>query len=88
MIRFKDFEPEELQKGNYHKQGYYRSFKDIVFQANNWLKTNDVKLINIETVVLPNIHNAVEDGTEDVALRTSSESINDWHQFVRIWYKE
>lgn len=71
MITFKDFVPEE------HEQ-----FDAIVERVNGWVHDNGVRVINLETVVLPNIE------------RTSDTEIyqdpNDtyWYQFIRLWYDE
>ena len=55
--------------------------------ANTWINECDIKIVNIETVVLPNIWSRYEEGTADVALGTSGEMPSHWHQFVRVWYQ-
>lgn len=63
------------------------STRDALNRANEWAKTSGVEVINIETVVLPNIHRRGEEGTEDPQLRTSVENSNEWYQFIRVWYR-
>jgi hypothetical protein len=58
-----------------------------VAAANSWIKEYDIKIVNVETVVLPNIWSRYEEGPTDVALGTSGEMPSHWHQFVRVWYR-
>jgi len=55
--------------------------------ANAWIKESHITIVNVETVVLPNIWSRYEEGTTDVALGTSGEMPSHWHQFVRVWYQ-
>ena len=55
--------------------------------ANEWIAENGVDVVNIETVVLPEIWEKDEEGTTDVDIRTSGECSSYWHQFIRVWYK-
>jgi hypothetical protein len=96
MFTCRDFVPEQLKA--YSKglpedlfflpqnQGTYKSFQDAVTAANQWTKQQKVKVISIETVVLPNIHEKWEEGSQDPAIRTFAKPI--WHQFVRVWYDD
>ena len=45
-------------------------------------------VLNVETVVLPNIWSPYEEGSADVALGTSGEMPSHWHQFIRCWYED
>lgn len=87
MIQFRDFVPEMLAAPGLFKAGEYESFEGALTAANSWIKEYDIKIINVETVVLPNIWSRYEEGTTDVALGTSGEMPSHWHQFVRVWYQ-
>ena len=87
MIRFRDFVPKMLAAPRLFKAGEYESLEDALLAANRWVKEDDIKLINIETVVLPNIWTRWEEGPADVALGTSGETPSHWHQFIRCWYQ-
>ena len=87
MIQFRDFVPEMLSAPRLFKAGEYESMEAAVAAANSWIKEYDVKIVNVETVVLPNIWSRYEEGTSDVALGTSGEMPSHWHQFVRVWYR-
>jgi hypothetical protein len=84
-VAFKDFAP------NIEKQGFfkttYESVQDCLRRANEWIQRENPDVINIETVVLPNLWDGGEEGTEDPELTASGEMFSSWHQFVRVWYK-
>lgn len=71
MITFKDFVPEEGEQ-----------FDAIVERVNNWVHDNGVRVINLETVVLPNIER-----TSDTEIWQDPKDTY-WYQFIRLWYDE
>jgi hypothetical protein len=87
MIQFKDFVPKMIAEPRLFKAGEYESFDDALAAANDWIKEGEIHVINLETVVLPNIWSRFEEGTTDVALGTSGEMPSHWHQFIRCWYQ-
>lgn len=87
MIQFRDFVPEMLSAPALFKAGEYESIEAALAAANSWIKESDIQVVNVETVVLPNIWSRYAEGTTDVALATSGEMASHWHQFVRIWYR-
>lgn len=87
MIAFRDFVPKVTDPGGFFKSTEFETFEAAVAAANEWLQQKPVKIINVETVVLPEIWNPSEEGTRDAALRTSGEMSSYWHQFVRVWYE-
>ena len=87
MVLFKDFVPERLKKSGFLSEAKYQQLEDIVMEANEWVKKNGFKIINIETVVLPNIWDKDEEGSEDVDILTSGTNSSTWHQFIRVWYE-
>lgn len=88
MLHYKDFVPKEISASGFLRAGEYESFDDAVAAANEWLAESRVKLIKIETVVLPNIHSRWEEGSSDASIRTSGDLPSQWHQFLRCWYSE
>ena len=87
MIRFKDFIPKMMSQPGFFKLAEYESFDAAAQAADLWIKEYDIKVVNIETVVLPNIWSQWEEGSTDGSLGTSGESPSHWHQFVRVWYR-
>ena len=85
-LQFRDFVPKMLAAPKLFKAGEYESMEEALVAANRWIKEYDLKVVNVETVVLPNIWSRFEEGTTDVALGTSGEMPSHWHQFIRVWY--
>lgn len=89
MLKYKDFVPKEIEAPGFLKAGKHESFDDAVVAANQWLaESRNVKLISLETVVLPNIWSRWEEGSADASIGTSGETPSRWHQFLRCWYRE
>jgi len=81
-FKYKDFFPEVLSNGFFSTQ--HESLTATVARANQWVMAYKVRVINLETVLLPNIK-SVEDAGE-VGIRTSGEVSSHWYQVVRVWY--
>jgi len=86
-IAFKDFAPEVTKHAGIFSPATYEQLQQTVDRANAWIKAEAVSLMNIETVVLPNIHSPSEEGTTDPDVRTSGDFASHWHQFIRVWYQ-
>ena len=88
MITFKDFVPAVTAGPNIFGK---RSFEDLAQtrqKMNEWIENEpNLKIINIETVVLPSIHKPSEKGSDDPELKIHGETISKWYQFFRVWYK-
>jgi hypothetical protein len=88
MLRYHDFLPKMTRPAGFLAPAEHEPFDAAVAAANRWIEQNGVRVINIETVVLPNIFSRFEEGTHDASLATSGESPSFWHQFIRVWYEE
>ncbi|NEQ50739.1 MAG: hypothetical protein F6K11_11485 [Leptolyngbya sp. SIO3F4] len=86
MIAFKDFVPEQVSAGGLFSSPEYEMLEKAVAQANDWIETSEIKVLNIETVILPNIYKYDRDGSTDSPLLSSGENATTWHQIVRVWY--
>jgi hypothetical protein len=84
MMRFRDFVPEQVN-GKWYRGNRYESFEAAVAAAGDWVEAERVTPLQIETVVLPNIHAPGESGTTDASLGTVSGWAS-WYQFLRVWY--
>lgn len=87
MIYFRDFEPRKLKSAGIFNAAEYQSVGSILEDLNDWIRDENIEVVNIETVVLPNIHNWNEKGTSDPELITGGDVGSTWHQFFRVWYK-
>lgn len=87
MIKCKDFVPEK-KKGGIFKSGSIQHFDEVLQELDVWLAADKKQIINIETVLLPNIHDAEEEGSQDTELWTGGESASKWYQLFRVWYHD
>jgi hypothetical protein len=87
MIAYHDFVPRVTDRGGLFKQAQFDTLRDALHEANAWIGERHLKVLNVETVVLPNMHTSWEEGSEDASLRTSGEISAMWHQFIRVWYE-
>lgn len=70
------------------KSGKVENFDEVIGKMNQWVHENrNIEVVNIETVVLPNIHDSNEEGSQDTELWTGGESSSQWYQLLRVWYR-
>ena len=88
MIAYRDFAPHLIKRGMLHAD-QYENFNAAVAAANSWITESLIDPITIETVVLPNITLDRSEGTSDGRVETEEAmtSVNEWYQFVRVWYR-
>ncbi len=71
------------------KSGFFSTTHETlpvaVARANRWIAESGARILNVETVVLPNVK-GLEDASE-VGIRTSGELSSYWYQVVRVWYQ-
>jgi len=82
-IAFKDFFPTVLKSGFLSSE--FESFAAVVQRANEWIATSGVQVLNVETLVLPNVGS--EAATQQTNIRTSGEMSSYWRQILRVWYE-
>lgn len=87
MIAYQDFVPQQISPGNILCRAEYESFDAAVAAANAWIQQYSVKVLNIETVVLPNLWSSYTQGTVDANI-SSLGDVGRWNQFVRVWYEQ
>jgi hypothetical protein len=83
MIGYKDFFPEVLESGFFSTK--HETLAATVARANGWIAQSGVRVLNVETVVLPNVKDAKD--ASEVGIRTSGEMSSYWYQVVRVWYE-
>jgi hypothetical protein len=88
MSVYKDFVPKMVAppKGILRLQGLaeYEHFDAAAEAAVAWITSNNIRVLSIETVVLPGIPEIISDNSG--VLRNLGTAIH--YQFVRVWYLE
>lgn len=90
LLKFKDFVPGQRgKKSVWTNRKETEPLNYALQDANEWiLQHPEIEILNVETVVLPNIHSTKEEGSEDPDLLIIGGTSVAWHQFFRIWYME
>lgn len=82
-IAHQDFVPVTNRSGFFSTD--YEPLDSVVARANAWMTEVGARVVNIETVLLPNIGLAESAGEN--GLRTSGDISSHWFQVVRVWYE-
>jgi hypothetical protein len=81
-IAFKDFFPEVKSRGFLSND--YATVTETVERANEWIATEGFRVLNVETLVLPNVDEAKSNFSP---LYTRGDMVSYWYQVVRVWYE-
>lgn len=84
MYHFKDFAPHVVKKSFFKID--YESFEEVLAAANAWIRDRKIEVLNIETVVLPDMRGGV--GQTRICTIPVIVGNSYRYQFVRVWYKK
>lgn len=88
MVSYQDFFPNQ-EKGGFFTPDKSESLQAPLSRMNQWLSENsELAIINVETVVLPNIYKTGEKGSIDPSLKVRPDIQTRWYQGFRVWYRE
>jgi hypothetical protein len=90
MLKYKNFVPKQIKAAGFFSDADYENFDHAVDAADAWIARSGHAVIQIETVVLPNMYAPREKGPNDsyIAAPTTEYSNTHWYQFLRVWYRE
>lgn len=86
MIAFRDFKPKQLSGGLF-KVAQYETFDQVVEEANGWIQKREIRVVNVETVLLP------ESPEGDLATGTGAltafeaAGFSAFRQVLRVWFQ-
>jgi hypothetical protein len=87
MIAFRDFVPSQLAAPALMKPGTYESLEQVLTAANAWIDSQNIDVLNVETVVLPNLWTPHSGGSADPNRVLQPGFAEAWNQFIRVWYR-
>jgi hypothetical protein len=88
MIAYRDFAPEQLSAPALLKAATFASLDDALANANEWIDNSGVDVVNVETVILPNLWGPCSKGTVDPNRVLQSDFAVAWNQFIRVWFRQ
>jgi hypothetical protein len=95
VIAFRDFVPQPLSytgppKGFFglRKAPQFETFEEAVASANAWIAQEAIRVIHVETVVLPHVYiQDAKDVSQTGHAVVEGHKVAFWEQFVRVWYE-
>ena len=75
----------------------YESLSSVLERANAWIAQGGLHILNVETLILPNLGesgggllNAPGEiyDSHSPRIRTAGEMRSHWYQCIRVWYRE
>jgi hypothetical protein len=87
MIAYRDFAPRQLSAAGLLKPATYEPLAQALAAANAWIQDKGIDVVNVETVVLPNLWSPYSKGTEDTEMILQPSFAASWNQFIRVWYR-
>lgn len=82
-IYYRDFFPLVLKSGIFSSE--YEELSLVVARANEWINQNAIQVLNVETLLIPDIQNAKD--ASDARFYIRGDSNYYWCQVVRVWYQ-
>jgi hypothetical protein len=79
-LSYKDFFPVVIKERFFSDD--YEELLATVARASEWVEESGVRVLNVETVVLPNIK-----GIKGASKFLMINSSNEWYQVIRVWYE-
>ncbi len=64
----------------------YESIAEVVERANEWIESEGVEVLQVETLLLPGALASSGGTSTNVEVNVGSASFSQWHQVVRVWY--
>lgn len=94
-IEFTDFRPAATTPGNFLVSTKHEPLTKTLEKVNAWVCRESIEVVNIETLLLPNLDEDsghwFNEGTEinhshSARIRTAGEVRSHWYQVIRVWH--
>jgi len=89
MYKFKDFRIETYEEQTFMKDASFEDTEQVLLRINSWVEENELVLLNIETLLIPNMFHRSNERTSTkgfFATNPSSQKVT-WYQVFRVWYQ-
>jgi hypothetical protein len=88
MIYFFDFPPQIIEPRGLMSYERCESLRDVMVRVNQWVEQNRIKVLNVETLVLPS--GVFQDPVvvADATSIATPDGYATWRQIVRVWYEK
>lgn len=86
MFAFQDFIPQVQRQRLIPAMSEYESLQEVVTRANRWIEQRGVRVINVETLIVPALPRADAEITA-VRLESPNNTLASY-QMIRVWYAD
>lgn len=89
MITFIDFEIKVTKPFRLFNNPEFENIEDTMLRMNAWIEENEIAVLNIETLFIPNLDSAVSEvPSEDsyYVISSLNENASKCYQIFRVWY--
>jgi hypothetical protein len=91
MFNFKDFTIQVTQQATKKTDPQFEPLEETMIRLNAWIEENDVTVLNVETLLMPNIFDNINSRTSSNGafemVESGSFKRNWWYQIFRVWYQ-
>ena len=90
MIKYNDFAVKVTKPGNWNKKPEIEPLEETLLRLNGWIEENELLVMNVETILMPNVYEKGSTATKSQGAYKSSEPsgiANLWYQIFRVWYQ-
>jgi hypothetical protein len=87
MIAHRDFLPQQLAPAAFLKPAVFEPFAHTLEAANAWIRSEGIEVVNVETVVLPNLWISHRPDPTNPSMVLNPQFAEACNQFIRVWYR-
>ncbi len=89
MIQFKDFTIKMTKPPGFLNNPEFEPLDESLIRMNAWIEKNEIIVLNVETLLMPNIFDGSYNRTSTLGgYKQSSSEANWWYQIFRVWFQE
>ncbi len=91
MVKFKDFIINVKDYGGILTPPVFEAHEDAMLRVNLWIEEHEIIVLNIETVIVPDLHKSQPKYGSTSAYFEKGESAateSRWFQVFRVWFNE
>lgn len=86
-LKFKDFTRQRVAT-SFWAGDTFAPLEDTAQEASAWIDEHGIQVINVETVVLPLSQFSGGQVDPDATPKAGGRFNAEWHQFIRVWYRD
>lgn len=86
QLQCKDFRAPLVEGRGAFSEAKLQPLAQAISAANDWIRDSGVTVVNVETVVLPNLSLLDDTQASDASVLHVDQTVS-WYQIVRVWFE-